>query len=93
MAFRSRPLLNLLPNPKSVLEKFIIIIINDMHKTAQAWFAGGPSTDIDKTSSSLLADWNAYAAASDPAPDDSSSLDLEAAVRTVNNKVTSTFGV
>ncbi|KAL8506908.1 hypothetical protein ACS0TY_017701 [Phlomoides rotata] len=66
-----------------------------MHKTAQAWFSGGPSSEIDKTPSSLLADWNAYAAASEAAAadDDSSSFDLEAAVRTANDKVTSTFGV
>lgn len=64
-----------------------------MHKTAQAWFSGGPSSDLDKTSSSLLADWNAYAASSNAADGDSSSFDLEAAVRTANDKVTSTFGV
>ncbi|KAK4386307.1 hypothetical protein Sango_2501300 [Sesamum angolense] len=64
-----------------------------MHKTAQAWFTGGPSSDLDKTSSSLLADWNAYAASSNAADEDSSSFDLEAAVRTANDKVTSTFGV
>lgn len=64
-----------------------------MHKTAQAWFAGGPSSDLDKKPSSLLADWNAYAAASNDVVDDPSSFDLEAAVRTANDKVTSTFGV
>lgn len=64
-----------------------------MHKTAQAWFTGGPSSDLDKTSSSLLDDWNAYAAASEAADGDSSSFDLEAAVRTANDKVTSTFSV
>ncbi|KAG6387049.1 hypothetical protein SASPL_152231 [Salvia splendens] len=50
-----------------------------MQKTAQSWFAGGPNSDLDKTSSSLLADWNAYASASEPAAADSQ-FDLEAAV-------------
>ncbi|KAK6142367.1 hypothetical protein DH2020_022715 [Rehmannia glutinosa] len=64
-----------------------------MHKTAQAWFTGGPSSDLDKKPTSLLADWNAYAAASNAADEDASSFDLEAAVRTANDKVTSTFSV
>ncbi|XP_042039703.1 protein transport protein SFT2-like [Salvia splendens] len=54
-----------------------------MQKTAQSWFAGGPNSDLDKTSSSLLADWNAYASASEPAAADSQ-FDLEAAVRSPN---------
>ncbi|KAL7142360.1 hypothetical protein ABFS83_08G118600 [Erythranthe nasuta] len=64
-----------------------------MHKTAQAWFSGGPSSDLDKKPSSLLADWNAYAAASNADDEDSSSFDIEAAVRTANDKVSSTFSV
>ncbi|KAL3849113.1 hypothetical protein ACJIZ3_010995 [Penstemon smallii] len=66
-----------------------------MHKTAQAWFTGGPTTDLDKpSSSSLLADWNAYAAAAEAsAAADDPSFDLEAAVRTANDKVSSTFSV
>ncbi|XP_052178389.1 protein transport protein SFT2-like [Diospyros lotus] len=65
-----------------------------MQKTAQAWFAGGPSTsgDPDKTSSSLLADWNAYAASQDAEGSDLG-FDLEAAVRTANDKVSGTFNV
>ncbi|XP_042042310.1 protein transport protein SFT2-like [Salvia splendens] len=63
-----------------------------MQKTAQSWFAGGPSSNLDKTSSSLLADWNAYASASEPAAADSQ-FDLEAAVRSANDRVTSTFNV
>ncbi|XP_047977301.1 protein transport protein SFT2-like [Salvia hispanica] len=65
-----------------------------MQKTAQSWFSGGPSSDLDKTSSSpsLLSDWNAYAAASEPAADDSP-FDLEAAVRSANDRVTSTFSL
>ncbi|KAA8526645.1 hypothetical protein F0562_008152 [Nyssa sinensis] len=66
-------------------------------KTAQAWFAGGPSNtnnDLQK-SSSLLADWNAYTASKESEESESASLgfDLEAAVRTANDKVTGTFGV
>lgn len=65
-----------------------------MHKTAQSWFTGGPSSDLDKSSSSLLADWNAYATASESsAAADDSSFDIEAAVRTANDRVTSTFSV
>lgn len=67
-----------------------------MHKTAQAWFTGGPSlknSDLTTQSPSLLADWNAYAASSQSDQDlDSSGLgfDLEAAVR---SKVSGTFDV
>ncbi|KAI8006897.1 Protein transport protein SFT2 [Camellia lanceoleosa] len=67
-----------------------------MQKTAQAWFAGGPSSsnDLQKSSSSLLADWNAYAAAKESEDADSSlGFDLEAAVRTANDKVSGTFSV
>ncbi|KAG8640437.1 protein transport protein SFT2 [Manihot esculenta] len=69
-----------------------------MQKTAQSWFVGGPSSTTtfndqqQPKSSSLLADWNAYAATQDA---DSSNLgfDLEAAVRTTSDKVTGTFSV
>lgn len=70
-----------------------------MQKTAQAWFTGGPSSgsfnDKQKSSSStsLLADWNAYAAASQEPDPSSSAFDLEAAVRTTTDKVTGTFSV
>ena len=69
-------------------------MVENMQKTAQAWFMGGPSSSSgkEKSSASLLADWNAYAASQDP---DSSALgfDLEAAVRTANDKVSGTFNV
>ncbi|XP_012089603.1 protein transport protein SFT2 [Jatropha curcas] len=70
-----------------------------MQKTAQSWFTGGPSSSsatfndqLQSKSSSLLADWNSYAASQDS---DSSALgfDLEAAVRTTSDKVTGTFNV
>ncbi|KAI9176496.1 hypothetical protein LWI28_003544 [Acer negundo] len=67
-----------------------------MQKTAQTWFTGGPSSGSfnDQKSSSLLADWNAYAATSqDSDPSSSSGFDLEAAVRTTTDKVTGTFNV
>ncbi|OMO89624.1 Vesicle transport protein, Got1/SFT2-like protein [Corchorus olitorius] len=65
-----------------------------MKNTAQSWFLGGPSSGgVDQGKSpSLLADWNAYAAAQDS---DSSALgfDLEAAVRNTSDKVSGTFNV
>ncbi|PHU07908.1 hypothetical protein BC332_24397 [Capsicum chinense] len=65
-----------------------------MHKTAQSWFTGGPSNDVDKNPSSLLADWNAYAADQDNQGSSSDlGFDLEAAVRTANDKVSGTFNV
>ncbi|XP_076910396.1 uncharacterized protein LOC143568022 [Bidens hawaiensis] len=68
-----------------------------MHKTAQAWFTGGPSQNNHGSSQppSLLADWNAYAASSQSQDLDSSGLgfDIEAAVRTANDKVSGTFNV
>lgn len=72
-----------------------------MHKTAQAWFGGGPSSsstinggDLQKQPPSLLADWNAYASSKDTEdPDSGLGFDLEAAVRTANDKVSGTFNV
>ncbi|RRT53896.1 hypothetical protein B296_00018057 [Ensete ventricosum] len=69
-----------------------------MQRTAQAWFSGGPSERDAPPSSSLLADWNSYAAskAVEEGGSSSSSLagfDLEAAVRTANDKVAGTFSV
>ncbi|WCJ37345.1 Got1/Sft2-like vescicle transport protein family [Euphorbia peplus] len=68
-----------------------------MQKTAQSWFAGGPSTSsLDdqqlSKSSSLLSDWNAYAASQDS---DAAAygFDLESAVRTTTDKVSGTFNV
>lgn len=65
-----------------------------MRKTAQAWFTGGLANDVQKAPSSLLADWNAYAASRTSEVTGSSStngLDLEAAVKTSNHKVNGTF--
>ncbi|XP_072976940.1 protein transport protein sft2-like isoform X1 [Typha angustifolia] len=68
-----------------------------MQKTAQAWFMGGPSGEgeLQKSSSSLLADWNSYAASRSADEGSSSAIgfDIEAAVRTANDKVTGTFNV
>ncbi|KAL1817981.1 hypothetical protein DCAR_0522485 [Daucus carota subsp. sativus] len=69
-----------------------------MHKTAQAWFSGPSASgdDLPNQTPSLLADWNAYAASTRaPEEDDPSALgfDLEAAVRTANDKVSGTFNV
>ncbi|KAI3973911.1 hypothetical protein MKX01_030487 [Papaver californicum] len=69
-------------------------------ETAQSWFTGGPSSSSNdplQKSSSLLADWNSYAASqsTEETGGGSSSLgfDLEAAVRTANDKVSGTFDV
>lgn len=70
-----------------------------MQKTAQAWFVGGPSGgELPKSSSSssLLADWNSYAAsksAEEAASSSALGFDIEAAVRTANDKVSGTFNV
>ncbi|OVA19733.1 Vesicle transport protein [Macleaya cordata] len=65
-----------------------------MKDAAQAWFMGGPITEEQQSSSSLLADWNSYAASRE-FEESSSGLgfDLEAAVKTANDKVTGTFSV
>lgn len=65
-------------------------------QTAQAWFTGGPSSsEPQKSSSSLLSEWNSYAASRTAEDGGSSPLgfDLEAAVRTANDKVSGTFSV
>ncbi|KAG0473884.1 hypothetical protein HPP92_015221 [Vanilla planifolia] len=65
-------------------------------QTAQAWFTGGPTgSKQDNTSSSLLADWNSYASSRSAEDGGSSALgfDIEAAVRTANDKVSGTFNV
>lgn len=67
-----------------------------MQRTAQAWFSGGPSERDAPPTTSLLADWNSYAASKAVEEGGSSSLagfDLEAAVRTANDKVAGTFSV
>ncbi|XP_059661293.1 protein transport protein SFT2-like isoform X2 [Cornus florida] len=69
---------------------------------SQGWFSGGPSSSrisnhnhLQQSSPSLLADWNAYTAskASDEFESSSSAFDLEAAVKTANDKITGTFNV
>lgn len=69
-----------------------------MLHSAQAWFQGGPTGsggELQKTSSSLLADWNSYAASRSAEDDDASAFgfDIESAVRNANDKVTGTFNV
>lgn len=66
-------------------------------KSAQAWFTGASTDESSQQSvqsSSLLADWNSYAA-SRSTEDDSSNIgfDLEAAYRSANETVTGTFSV
>uniref|UniRef100_A0A2P2KA69 Uncharacterized protein n=1 Tax=Rhizophora mucronata TaxID=61149 RepID=A0A2P2KA69_RHIMU len=67
-----------------------------MQRTAQAWFTGGPSLNDEqlKRPSSLVADWNAYAASQESGSSDLGyGLDLEAAVRTTSDKVSGTFSI
>ncbi|XP_043690830.1 protein transport protein SFT2-like [Telopea speciosissima] len=66
-----------------------------MQNSAQAWFMGGPSSTDQQQASSLLSDWNSYAASKASEESESSTLgiDLEAAVRTANDKVAGTFSV
>ncbi|KAF2323843.1 hypothetical protein GH714_000558 [Hevea brasiliensis] len=67
-----------------------------MQKMAQGWFSGGSSEDQQqKPASSLLADWNSYAASRDTNESTGSGIgfDLEAAVRSANDSVTGTFNV
>uniref|UniRef100_A0A2P2KA96 Vesicle transport protein n=1 Tax=Rhizophora mucronata TaxID=61149 RepID=A0A2P2KA96_RHIMU len=67
-----------------------------MQRTAQAWFTGGPSLNDEqlKRPSSLVADWNAYAASQESGSSDLGyGLDLEAAVRTTSDKVSGTFSM
>lgn len=67
---------------------------------SQSWFTWNTSSEdqqLQPSSSSLLSDWNSYAAAQ--ASEESSSLgsglgfDIESAVRSANNTVTGTFSV
>lgn len=70
---------------------------------AQGWFTssnsgGGGSASEDQlqktSSSSLLADWNSYAATRDTEESDSGfGFDLESAVRSANDTVSGTFNV
>ncbi|KAJ4758215.1 Vesicle transport protein [Rhynchospora pubera] len=69
-----------------------------MHKTAQAWFTGGPSSSGAASSSgsrSVLAEWNSYAAARSAEEEEGYGFDfdIESAVRTANDKVSGTFSV
>ncbi|KAI4390054.1 hypothetical protein MLD38_002206 [Melastoma candidum] len=68
-----------------------------MQKMAQSWFSASPD-EQQKPSSSLLSDWNSYAASQDS---DSSAggsafsvgFDIESAVRSANDSVSGTFNV
>ncbi|KAF5727885.1 hypothetical protein HS088_TW21G00024 [Tripterygium wilfordii] len=69
-----------------------------MQKTVQAWFTQSSSGggDPQNQGSSLLADWNSYAATRDEEErggPGALSFDIESAVRSANESVTGTFGV
>uniref|UniRef100_A0A0E0LDE3 Fructose-bisphosphate aldolase n=1 Tax=Oryza punctata TaxID=4537 RepID=A0A0E0LDE3_ORYPU len=67
----------------------------------QAWFSGtGPSSSSSSAAASqpsLLAEWNSYAAARSAEEEDGGGggfgIDIEAAVRSANDRVSGTFGV
>ncbi|KAL4273967.1 hypothetical protein GQ457_13G001200 [Hibiscus cannabinus] len=64
----------------------------------KAWFSGGGSSGSDeqgKEGSSLLADWNSYAASKEAEEGTATgfAFDLESAVRSANDTVTGTFNV
>jgi hypothetical protein len=65
----------------------------------QSWFSSsGEDQQQEKPPSSLLADWNSYAATSDANESTNElgsfgSFDLEAAVRSANDTVSGTFNV
>ncbi|KAI4340004.1 hypothetical protein MLD38_024884 [Melastoma candidum] len=68
-----------------------------MQKMAQSWFSASPD-ELQKPSSSLLSDWNSYAASqeSDAAGGGSAfniGFDIESAVRSANDSVSGTFNV
>ncbi|XP_020110016.1 protein transport protein SFT2-like [Ananas comosus] len=67
-----------------------------MKKTAQAWFTGGPTSGGDggsASSASVLAEWNSYAAARSAEEEGGVGFDIEAAVRTANDKFAGTLNV
>ncbi|CAK7345911.1 unnamed protein product [Dovyalis caffra] len=64
----------------------------------QSWFSSSGEDQQEKPSSSLLADWNSYAATTDANEStiglgSIGSFDLEAAVRSANDTVSGTFNV
>ncbi|GLT26398.1 hypothetical protein SLA2020_014670 [Shorea laevis] len=63
----------------------------------QGWFSGGTgiSEEQPKAGSSLLAEWNSYAASRDSEEGETSAFgfDIESAVRSANDTVTGTFNV
>ncbi|MQM05432.1 hypothetical protein Taro_038243 [Colocasia esculenta] len=71
-----------------------------MQKAVQGWFSGGDpqnaSPSLSPSSSSLLADWNSYSASKsveEAGPSSALGFDIEAAVRSANDKVAGTFNV
>ncbi|KAL4335622.1 hypothetical protein GQ457_07G012400 [Hibiscus cannabinus] len=62
----------------------------------QAWFSGGSSGEGEgqgEEGSSLLADWNSYAASRESDDGGAFGFDLESAMRSANDTVTGTFSV
>ncbi|KAI3419886.1 Vesicle transport protein [Psidium guajava] len=68
-----------------------------MQKMAQSWFSpgGGSGDDPQKPSSSLLSDWNSYAASRETGDEAGFGIgfDIESAVRSANDSVSGTFSV
>lgn len=61
----------------------------------QAWFSGSSSVGDGqgKEGSSLLADWNSYAASRESEDGSAFGFDLESAMRSANDTVSGTFNV
>ncbi|KAI3838329.1 hypothetical protein MKW92_033756 [Papaver armeniacum] len=67
-----------------------------MKNAAQAWFSGGSVYEEEvgqSSSSSILADWNSYAASRESEDSSGLGFDIEAAVKTANDKVTGGFSL
>lgn len=67
-----------------------------MKNAAQAWFLGGSVYEEEvgqSSSSSILADWNSYAASRESEDSSGLGFDIEAAVKTANDKVTGGFSL
>jgi hypothetical protein len=69
----------------------------ETQKMSQGWFSMGGSSTVDQqqqSGSSLLADWNSYAASRDFEESGGSfGFDIESAVRSANDTVSGTFSV
>ncbi|CAB79510.1 putative protein [Arabidopsis thaliana] len=82
---------------RSGLSLFAFLEDPETQKMSQGWFSMGGSSTVDQqqqSGSSLLADWNSYAASRDFEESGGSfGFDIESAVRSANDTVSGTFSV